>query len=514
MDLALILKELYLKFLERLKGGLNIEELEKFFQENQKVFQIEQQLYGFADYYLDKMIEKLIEKLSLISSKEVAQNLEKLFDKISDYPIFYYPIFSQIFYEKELSLKRNLNSIKWWILEISKKDWPLLYIWCCMFKILLSRLTDEKVILNFIKKSKDLNEEYIAKHLVIFTFIGSQNIPWIQKRELFWKWEENPLFLLNEENPLLWTLWKPEEFYCNPPRKLEKYLKEFQLPLPFYLSLCDLFLFLKEIKQNITNEDRKLFQEKIFKNFIKCLNCLNSNIYEDFWSNSKSLQRLIEIGPLLFEAGFWNKIIKGLIPYHQKEGRKNEELYKFYILIETLIYHKDIENIKEIKAKNQETPDFILITQSKKIGIEIVRYDSSEQMKKIAEQEICPSSKHINFNITEIFSARVKERIENKIHKLKNKKSQYDEIWLYLVPYSEEAFIEGILVKEIEKFKKENERTLKFEIPFGLFSKIYLLIGTKIYVLSYVLSKEKEYSIKATLSKVRNLISRKIQNLN
>jgi hypothetical protein len=150
---------LYSKFTELLKHQLNIEELEKFFQENQKVFQIEQQLYGFADYYLDKMIEKLTEKLSLISSKEVAQNLEKLFDKISNYPIFYYPIFFKIFYERELSLKGNLNSIKWWILEISKKDWPLLYIWCCMFKILLSRLTDEKVILNFIKKSKDLNEE-------------------------------------------------------------------------------------------------------------------------------------------------------------------------------------------------------------------------------------------------------------------------------------------------------------------------------------------------------------------
>jgi hypothetical protein len=496
--------ELYLKFLELLKGQLNIEELGKFFQENQKVFQIEQVLYELADYYLDEMIGKLTEKLSLISSKEVAQNLEKLFDKISNYSIFYYPIFFKIFYEKELSLKGNLNSIKWWLLKISKKDWPLLYIWCCMFKILLSRLTDEKVILNFIKKSKDLNEEYIAKHLVIFTIAMSQNIPWIQKRELFWKWEENPLFLLKEENPLLWILWEPR-FCCEYPRELEKYSKKFLL---FNLSLCDLFLFLKEIKQNITNEDKKLFQEQVFKNFIKRLNYLNSNIYEDFWSNSKSLQRLIEIGPLLFEAGFWNKIIKGLIPYHQKEGKKNEELYKFYILIETLIYHKDIEEIKEIKAKNQETPDFTLITQSKKIGIEIVRYDTSEQMKKIAEQEICPSPKHINFNIPEIFSARVKERIENKIHKLKNKKSQYDELWLYLVPYSKEAFIEGILAKEIveklktEKIIKKIKTELEFKRYFGFFNRIYLSIGRRIYEAN----EEKEYKIYDKRNFIKNHI--------
>jgi hypothetical protein len=502
MFLERLLYKLYEKFLELLKQQLNIEELEKFFQENQKVFQIEQQQYGFADYYLDEMIEKLTKKLSLISSKEIAQNLEKLFDKISNYPIFYYPIFSQIFYEKELNLKVNLNLIKCRILEISKKDWPLLYIWCCMFKTLLSRLTDEKVILNFIKKSKDLNEEYIAKHLVIFTIAMSQNIPWIQKRELFWKWEENPLFLLNEENPLLWTLWEPQ-FCCEHPRVLEKYLN-----LPFYLSLCDLFLFLKEIKQNITNEDRKLFQEKVFKNFIDYLKFLNSNIYEDFWSNSESLQRLIEIGLLLSEAEFWNKIIKGLIPYHQKKGKKNEELYKIYLLIETLINEKEIK--KEIeKTEAGETPDFTLITQSKKIGIEIVRYDTPEQMKKIAEQEICPFPKHMNFNIPEIFSARVKEGIENKIHKLKNKKSQYDELWLYLVPYSKEAFIEGILAEEIKKFKNENknEKRLKFE---KYFSKIYLLIGSKIHELN----KGKEYSINGTLSKVTNLISRKIQNLN
>jgi hypothetical protein len=72
----------------------------------------------------------------------------------------------------------------------------------------------------------NLNEEYIAKHLIIFTFIGSQNIPWIQKRDLFWKWEENPLFLLNEENPLLWTLLEPQ-FCGEDPKELEKYFKEF-----------------------------------------------------------------------------------------------------------------------------------------------------------------------------------------------------------------------------------------------------------------------------------------------
>jgi|GEM_PF-5459716 len=135
-------------------------------------------------------------------------------------------------------------------------------------------------------------------------------------------------------------------------------------------------------------------------------------------------------------------------------------------------------------------------------------------MKRIAEQEICPSPKPINFNIPEIFSAQVKGRIENKIHKLKNKKSQYDELWLYLVPYSEEAFIEGILAKTLalgtllKKIIKEIR--LKLKGHFDFFSKIYLLIGGEIHELS----KEKKYSIKGTLSKVTNLISRKIQNLN
>jgi hypothetical protein len=181
-----------------------------------------------------------------------------------------------------------------------------------------------------------------------------------------------------------------------------------------------------------------------------------------------------------------------------------------------LIHHKDIEKIKEIKAKNQETPDFTLITQSKKIGIEIVRYDTSEQMKRIVDQKICPSSKPINFNIPEIFSARVKERIENKINKLKNKKSQYDELWLYLVPYSEEAYIEGILAKEImEKLKTEKiiekiKTELESKRYFGFFNRIYLSIGRKIYEVN----KEKEYLILSIFSKITYLNSKKTQNFN
>ena len=379
-----------------------------------------------------------------------------------------------------------------------------MYVWCCIFKNLLTHLTNKKVIRDFIKRIKDLNEEYIAKHLVIFTFTSSKNIPWVQKRDLFWEWKQNPLFLLKEEKPLLWTQWIPQ-FCCEHPEILKK---EYQSP-SLLSSLCDLYLLLKEIKRDVVNGDRKMFQEKVFKNFIDYLNFLNSKIYEDFWSNSESMQRLIEIGFLLPEAEFWNKIIKGLIPYDtQINGKKNGELYKIWFLIETLTDNKEIEKIKEIKAG--ETPDFTLITQSKKIGIEIVRYDTPEQIKKIAEQEISPSPKKFDpLNITDSFSNRVKERIEKKRGKLKNKKSQYNELWLYLVPGSEEAFTEAILAKEIERYKKENEQRLKFERYLDFFSKIYL-IESKIYDLG----RKKEYSITKASSKAKDLIRRKIQNSN
>jgi|GEM_PF-5467690 len=330
-----------LEFRDFLKTGLNIEKLEKFFQKYWKFFnpnltdnRMENYiLCGGSSFVLSNLIKMLEEKLSSLSSEETIQTLKDLFERLSNYPIFYYPIFIRTFY-------KNDDLIKDWICELNKEDYPLLYILCYIFKNLITNLTNKDLISNFIEKTKNLSEEYIAKHLVTFTFIGSQNVPWIQKRELFWEWEENPIFLLKEKNPFLWTQWKPE-FCCDNPQIFKKHL----------IPLCDLYLLLKEIKENITDEDRKLFQEKVFKNFIKCLNCLNSNIYEDFWSNSKSLQRLIEIGPLLFEAGFWNKIIKGLIPYDRKNGKKNEELYKIYLLIETLINEKEIK--KEEVKKNR-----------------------------------------------------------------------------------------------------------------------------------------------------------------
>ena len=507
MELILKLSELLKEFDELLKKGLWIENLERFFQENQGIFQLEQSLRSSADVFLESMIKKIIKMIFLLSSEETIQIFKKLFERISNYPFYYYPIFFKIFTENLWYFdKINASLIRPWIIGINEKDYPLLYIWCCMFKNLIINLTNKELISSFIREAKELNNEYIAKHLLIWTFANTKKIPWTQKRDLFWQWEENPLFLLKEENPLLWTLWNPP-FCCESSRELKKYKEKFQLSLSFYLSLCDLYILLKEIKKEITNEDRKILKEMVFKNFIDYLNSLNSKIYEDFWSNSESMQNLIEIGLLLSKAEFWNKIIKGLISYDtQRNGKKNEELYKIYFLIDTLTNNEKIEKIEEIKTG--ETPDFTLITQSKKIiGIEIVRYDTPEQMERLAEQEICPAPKYININISKIFRKRLKERIKGKINKLQDKKSQYDELWLYLVPYSEGALIEGILAREIQEFKKENEEIFKFEEFSNFFNKIYLVIGTKIHDLV----KEEEYPNIGDF-KARILINTKIQN--
>jgi hypothetical protein len=313
---------------------------------------------------------------------------------------------------------------------------------------------------------------------MIYIFKNTEKISWEAKRNLFWEWERNPLFLLKEIDLDVWEKWELNSNCRYPPTLEFSQNNEYKNRG----LLCDLYCLLMKIKEDVKKikEDKEKFQEKVFKKFIDYLHFLNSKTYEDFLLNSESMKKLNQIGSMLSTAEFWNKIINGIIPYNnQQNKKKNEELFKLSFLIE-----KTKNDIKIKKLELGEHPDFTLITQSKKkIGIEIVRYDTPEEMKSSAE----PISQAIKLpmDISQNFALTLIGKIREKSNLLSDVKSRYDEMWLYIVPYSVSAFIRSIISIEplfFEEFKKMFKQNLTEE-DWNFFDEIYLSLGNKIYPL-------------------------------
>jgi len=118
------------EFRELLKAGLNIEKLEKFFQEYWEFFNPNltdnimenYNLLGESKYVLDSLVKMLKEKLSSVSSEKTIQTLEDLFEKMSNYPTFYYPIFIRIFYNEIDWLITRDWITRDWIIRYNEKD--------------------------------------------------------------------------------------------------------------------------------------------------------------------------------------------------------------------------------------------------------------------------------------------------------------------------------------------------------------------------------------------------------
>ena len=452
------LYKLQKEFGEIIRNG-RYEDLENFFQEKREIFQ------SSSGRLLENMIEEIKGKVQHFPTEEKTKILKKLFNTIGDYPIFFPQMFCK-------SLELSANQFLVYLENQNKKaDYPLLYVQYHVFKELISNLTDKQLISCFLDKANNFNK----KRLIIYIFKNTEKISWEVKRDLFWEWEGNPLFLLKERNSDVWE-WELNSNCRYPPTLEFSENNEYKIRG----LLCDLYCLLMKIKEDVKKEDKKNFREKVFKKFIDHLDFLNSKTYEDFLLNSESMKKLKQIGTMLSTAEFWNKIISGIIPYNsQQNKKKNEELFKLSFLIE-----KTKNDIKIKKLEPGEHPDFTLITQSKKkIGIEIVRYDTPEEMKSsagpISQATKLPMDTPQNFALTLI------RRIREKIDLLSDVRSRYNEMWLYTVPYSVSAFIRSIISIEppfFEEFKKMFKQNLTEE-NWNFFDEIYLLSGNEIYAL-------------------------------
>jgi len=451
------------EFGEIIRNG-RYEDLENFFQEKREIFQ------SNPGCLLENMVEEIKKNIQHFSLEDKTKIL-RLFETMGDYPIF----FPQMFCESsELSANQFLVYLE---NQNKKADYPLLYVQYHIFKELISNLTDKQLISCFLDKANNFNK----KRLMIYIFKNTEKISWEVKRNLFWEWEGNPLFLLKERDSDVWE-WELNSNCRYPPTLEFSQNNEYKIRG----LLCDLYCLLMKIKEDVKKikEDKEKFQEKVFKKFICHLNLLNSKTYEDFLLNSESMKKLNQIGLMLSTAEFWNKIISDIIPYNsQQNKKKNEELFKLSFLIE-----KTKNDIEIKKLELGEHPDFTLITQSKKkIGIEIVRYDTSKETINLAKPV------GLRFLATDkqnckllLFESLLIGRIKRKINSLTDVRKEYDEMWLYIVPYTVSAFIKGIIFNELNHFYEKFKNTLKQILTkneLNFFDEIYLSLGNKIYPL-------------------------------
>jgi len=106
-------------------------------------------------------------------------------------------------------------------------------------------------------------------------------------------------------------------------------------------------------------------------------------------------------------------------------------------------------------------PDFYIETEEgKKIGIEIVRIDTSEQ---ITEEYKMSTVRKIGLDEPDRLGRELSKKIKDKISKLKRKlenpKKHYEEIWLYLYPFTIHGALEIYIYTE-EEFQKFYKRDL------------------------------------------------------
>jgi len=454
------------EFNEIIRNG-KYKELENFFQEKREIFQ------SSPGRLLENMIEEIKGKVQHFPTEEKTKILKKLFNTIGDYPIFSHQMLCRRF---ELSADQFLIYLEH---QSKKADYPLLYVQYHVFKELISNLTDKQLISCFLDKANNFNK----KRLMIYLFKNTEKISWEVKRNLFWEWEGNPLLLLKEIDLNVWEKWELNSNCRYPPTLEFSQNNEYKIRR----LLCDLYCLLMKIKEDVEKikEDKEKFQEKVFKKFIDYLHFLNSKTYEDFLLNYESMKKLNQIGSMLSTAEFWNKIISGIIPYNnQQNKKKNEELFKLFFLIE-----KIKNDIKIKKLEIGEPPDFTLITQSKKkIGIEIVRYDTSKEMINLAKPvgpKFLATDKSQNCKLL-LFESLLIGRIKRKINRLTDVRKEYDEMWLYIVPYTVSAFIKGIIFNEINHFYEKFKNTIKQNLTkneLNFFDEIYLSLGNKIYPL-------------------------------
>ncbi|MGB9677832.1 MAG: hypothetical protein ACPLZ9_04350 [Candidatus Ratteibacteria bacterium] len=377
---------------------------------------------------LEKIINKIVDKICCLNDNEILECIKMLFSKIATTDKCFTPSSFEIIRTKE----KNLNKI----------DFQCIYSFLRYFILMESVnkcISNPDIILSLIKKANTFEE----KRLAIYVIKNTKKIPWKNKKDIFWEWRENPLFSLNEDLKY-WDEFSPPMMMDNEIMTQEK-IKSYA---PSYFYFCDLLFLLKEInsqkdKKNrqIDKKEKEKFRKKIFGVLEREIETLNSRTYEDFIKNSQSRQKLQCLLRLLETAEFWNKIVSGIIPIDHENRKKNEELG---IILQLLSLGKIKYKIVCLQRPNKEPPDYVLYTENHKIiGIEYTRYDEEYEIKR-ADQELCEPMYLSNTRSKE-FAKKLAQIIKEKIKKLKFiNRNSYNEIWLCLYPTTASAAIREI----------------------------------------------------------------------
>ncbi|MGB9678033.1 MAG: hypothetical protein ACPLZ9_05380, partial [Candidatus Ratteibacteria bacterium] len=226
----------------------------------------------------------------------------------------------------------------------------------------------------------------------------------------------------------------------------------------FYLYR-DLWYFIKNcIDPSTTRKEReeikKMLKEMLpyfFQRAESIANKLNSKLYLDFYKNEKSKNDLQTVYSFIENfSRCWNKILLGIFKIDdQRNKQKNIELFHLKNFLDSPV---KIDQIKDIQIPTEEPPDFILITENKKIAVELFTFDSEEDIKQSPHNVSLVKS--ISSTSWKITKDRIEDRISKKKEKLKNMKDSYDEIYLLIHFLTVEGMTEYLIFKKIEGWEK------------------------------------------------------------
>ncbi|WP_038056245.1 hypothetical protein [Thermodesulfobacterium hydrogeniphilum] len=154
-------------------------------------------------------------------------------------------------------------------------------------------------------------ENFFSKFLPI-SFIIKR---WENTRDLFWKWKNNPYFSLFKKI----EVFKSIELCGISIDRISTKDEELLVKM--------LIEFLKENSSKFTEEDKKEFREKIFKEPIEEVKKLYKKSYKNFWEDSEEANNLEQLAFLLNEVEYINKIVKNLISFEipEKQWKKIKE---------------------------------------------------------------------------------------------------------------------------------------------------------------------------------------------
>jgi hypothetical protein len=447
-------------------------------------------LQNYPSEWIDPLLAELFGVFEKIKEND-KNNLFKLFDYIEK--------LADEEKQKQNSNLKLCDLVKWIDNFASEKFLFLVYLLILSAQEIESKTCIEKIA----SKAKDnftINPEdrFLTTWIITETLIGSKKVGWGDKKEFFWKWEENPYFSFfnNEKTFVNFEVIDNDKQGGVKGESLDK-------NNPFLNHFIYNFLqLLHSFEKKVSDEEKQLFREKILKN----ITLYFQNKSQNFLRIIKRPFQFSEIYNWLDEYkryqnvfssfNYLNKLLPGIILIEQKEKERAmiKETIHIYDYLNSFVnsFENDIYDLKASTISKHDPLDFIFETKNDyKIGLELIRYEKEEEFQKRASGVSCLEPRWTPDipNTHKQFIEQLKDKIRKKILKCEKyneikQNLNLNELWLYLHPsIISKTFLDLVILYNLDKDfleKTKNQiRNLIYNEKDNCFDKIYSLLNNK-----------------------------------